>query len=113
MGVEKEDLIEKCVFLGRMAKNAIELYLGLRVEDDKDHYANKRLKLAGDLMEDLFRYAFSQLVKDIKYQLERQTLRNKTPSIQAAVRSDILTERIKHAMATERGLEEKLELANY
>jgi DNA-directed RNA polymerase subunit B" len=100
MGVEKEDLIEKCVFLGRMAKNAIELYLGLRVEDDKDHYANKRLKLAGDLMEDLFRYSFNQLTKDIKYQLERQAIRNKSPSIQAAVRSDVLTERIRHAMAT-------------
>ena len=100
MGVEKENLFEKCVYLGRMAKNAIELYLGLRVEDDKDHYANKRLKLAGDLMEDLFRYSFNQLNKDMKYQLERQAIRNKSPSIQAAVRSDVLTERIRHAMAT-------------
>ncbi|MFU8653997.1 DNA-directed RNA polymerase subunit B'' [Methanotorris formicicus] len=100
VGIEKEDLIKKCWYLGKMAKNAIELYLGLRVEGDKDHYANKRLKLAGELMEDLFRYAFSQLVKDIKYQLERQTLRKKEPSIQAAVRSDVLTERIRHAMAT-------------
>ncbi|HIP17049.1 MAG TPA: DNA-directed RNA polymerase subunit B'' [Methanothermococcus okinawensis] len=100
MGVEKEDLIKKCIFLGRMARNAVELYLGHRVEDDKDHYGNKRLKLAGDLMEDLFRYSFNQLMKDIKYQLERQFIRNKSPSIQAAVRSDVLTERIRHAMAT-------------
>ncbi|ACX73389.1 RNA polymerase beta subunit [Methanocaldococcus vulcanius M7] len=100
LGVNKEDFPKKIKFLGIMARNALELYFGYRKEDDKDHYAYKRAKLAGDLMEDLFRYAFSQLVKDIKYQLERQTLRNKTPSIQAAVRSDILTERIKHAMAT-------------
>ncbi|HIP91514.1 MAG TPA: DNA-directed RNA polymerase subunit B'' [Methanothermococcus okinawensis] len=100
MGVKKEDFIKKCAFLGRMARNAIELYLGLRVEDDKDHYGNKRLKPAGELMEDLFRYSFNQLVKDIKYQLERQVLRNKSPSIQSAVRSDVLTERIRHAMAT-------------
>ena len=83
-----------------MARNALELYLGHRVEDDKDHYGNKRLKLAGELMEDLFRYSFNQLMKDIKYQLERQFIRNKSPSIQAAVRSDVLTERIRHAMAT-------------
>ena len=100
LGVKPENLKDKCVYLGRMAKSAIELYLGLRVEDDKDHYANKRLKLAGHLMEDLFRYSFNQLTKDIKYQLERQTIRNKVPSIQAAVRSDVLTERIRHAMAT-------------
>ncbi|MDK2789831.1 MAG: DNA-directed polymerase subunit [Methanothermococcus sp.] len=100
MGVDIKDLPKKCKYLGRMAKNAIQLYLGLRVEDDKDHYGNKRLKLAGDLMEDLFRHSFNQLVKDIKYQLERQAIRNKEPSIQAAVRSDVLTERMRHAMAT-------------
>jgi DNA-directed RNA polymerase subunit B" len=100
MGVESEKLGAKCKYLGRMAKNSIELYLGLRVEDDKDHYSNKRLKLAGDLMEDLFRHSFNQLIKDIKYQLERQAIRNKEPSIQAAIRSDVLTERMRHAMAT-------------
>lgn len=100
MGVESEKLGAKCKYLVRMAKNSIELYLGLRVEDDKDHYSNKRLKLAGDLMEDLFRHSFNQLIKDIKYQLERQAIRNKEPSIQAAVRSDVLTERMRHAMAT-------------
>jgi len=100
LGVTKDDFPKKIRFLGIMARNALELYFGYRGEDDKDHYAYKRAKLSGDLMEDLFRYAFNQLVKDIKYQLERQTLRNKTPSIKAAVRSDILTERIKHAMAT-------------
>ena len=51
-------------------------------------------------MEDLFRHSFNQLIKDIKYQLERQAIRNKEPSIQAAVRSDVLTERMRHAMAT-------------
>ncbi|MBP2142988.1 DNA-directed RNA polymerase subunit B' [Methanococcus voltae] len=100
LGVEPADMRTKAKYLGRMAKNSIELYLGLRVEDDKDHYSNKRLKLAGDLMEDLFRNSFNQLVKDIKYQLERQSIRNKEPSIQAAVRSDVLTERMRHAMAT-------------
>ncbi|ENN95930.1 DNA-directed RNA polymerase subunit B'' [Methanocaldococcus villosus KIN24-T80] len=100
LGVNKEDFKKKIKFLGIMTRNCLELYFGYRGEDDKDHYAFKRAKLAGDLMEDLFRYAFQQLVKDIKYQLERQALRNKSPSIQAAVRADVLTERIKHAMAT-------------
>ena len=31
-----------------MGQAVFELFLGLREEDDKDHYANKRLKLAGD-----------------------------------------------------------------
>ena len=55
--IEPEDRITKAIFLARMGMAVFELYLGVREEDDKDHYANKRLKLAGDLMEDLFREA--------------------------------------------------------
>ena len=39
--------------------------------NDKDHYANKRVRLAGDLIEDLFRVSLQQLARDLKYQLER------------------------------------------
>ena len=41
--------------------------------NDKDHYANKRVRLAGDLIEDLFRVSLQQLARDLKYQLERHT----------------------------------------
>src|SRR5207247_1078733 len=71
LGDTREDRIKKAIFLGRVARTVLELSLGMRREDDKDHYANKRLKLAGDLMEDLFRVAFANLGKDLKYQLGR------------------------------------------
>ncbi|MCI4343958.1 MAG: DNA-directed RNA polymerase subunit B, partial [Thermoplasmata archaeon] len=64
------------------------------------HYANKRLKLAGDLMEDLFRVAFSLLLKDLKYQLERSFARKKDLRIASAIRPDLLTQRLVHALAT-------------
>src|SRR2546428_612940 len=72
----------------------------MRREDDKDHYANKRLKLAGDLMEDLFRVAFANLVKDLKYQLERSYARRRELKISSAIRPDLLTQRLLHALAT-------------
>ncbi len=75
IGVEEGDRYAKGLFLARMAEACFELALGKRGEDDKDHYANKRLKLSGDLMEDLFRVAFSRLTRDIKYQLERASMR--------------------------------------
>src|SRR3990170_800804 len=75
LGDTREDRIKKAIFLGRVARSVLELSLGKRREDDKDHYANKRLKLAGDLMEDLFRVAFANLIKDLKYQLERSYAR--------------------------------------
>jgi DNA-directed RNA polymerase subunit B len=51
IGNTPENRREKAYFLGEMVSRVFELKLRLREEDDKDHYANKRLKLAGDLME--------------------------------------------------------------
>ncbi|MCE8423557.1 MAG: DNA-directed RNA polymerase subunit B'' [Candidatus Methanoperedens sp.] len=55
LGNDEAHRLLKAQFLGRMAQACFELALNKRESDDKDHYANKRLKLAGDLMEDLFR----------------------------------------------------------
>jgi len=100
LGVEPEARRAKAFFLARMAEMVFELHLGLRKEDDKDHYANKRLKLAGDLIEEIFRVAFLRLIKDIKYQLERAKARGRPLKMSTAVRSDVLTDRIMHPMAT-------------
>jgi DNA-directed RNA polymerase subunit B" len=83
-----------------MAESCFELALGKRDEDDKDHYANKRLKLAGDLMEDLFRVSFNKLSRDIKYQLERASMRNRDLNVTTIVRADVLTDRLLHPLAT-------------
>lgn len=101
LGDTFEDRGKKAIFLGRVARSVLELSLDMRKEDDKDHYANKRLKLSGDLMEDLFRTSFSSLMKDLKYQLERTYNRKKGKlDISASIRSDILTHKLLHALAT-------------
>ena len=100
LGDTREDRLKKALYLARMARTVLELHLKERGEDDKDHYANKRLKLAGDLMEDLFRVAFSLLLKDLKYQLERSFARKKDLRIASAIRPDLLTQRLVHALAT-------------
>jgi len=100
LGDTADARLKKSIFLGRMARTILELELGHRKEDDKDHYANKRLKLAGDLMEDLFRVAFTNLIKDLKYQLERGYTRKKGLKISSAIRPDLLTHRLLHAFAT-------------
>ncbi len=100
LGDAREERIKKAIFLGRVARTILELSLGNRREDDKDHYANKRLKLAGDLMEDLFRVAFANVIKDLKYQLERSYARRRELKISSAIRPDLLTQRLLHALAT-------------
>ena len=100
-GVEDEEVrMNKAVYLCRMAEACFELALERRESDDKDHYANKRLKVSGDLMKDLFRTALNKLARDVKYQLERANLRNRQLSVSTVVRSDVLTERLEHPIAT-------------
>lgn len=100
LGDKPKDRISKANFLARMAESCFELSLKKRVEDDKDHYSNKRLKLAGDLMEDLFRVSFNRLSRDIKYQLERANMRNRELNVATIVRADVLTDRLQHPLAT-------------
>ena len=100
-GVEDEDVrINKAYYLCRMAEACFELALSRRDPNDKDHYANKRLKVSGDLMRDLFRTALNKLARDVKYQLERANMRNRQLSVNTVVRSDVLTERLEHPIAT-------------
>jgi DNA-directed RNA polymerase subunit B len=92
---------EKGLFLSEIAARIIEVKLGKRSPDDKDHYANKRLKLGGSLLAELFRISFRNLTRDLKYQLERITIRRHIEfSIANAIRPGIITERVQHAIAT-------------
>ncbi|MEM0014420.1 MAG: DNA-directed RNA polymerase subunit B [Zestosphaera sp.] len=93
--------ILKALYLGQMACKLIELMLGRRKPDDKDHYANRRLRLAGDLLAQLFRVAFKAYVKDLRYQIERYRLtKGRRLSLKALARPDIITERLNYALAT-------------
>lgn len=45
--------------------------LGRRPQDDRDHYGNKRLDLAGPLLRGLFRQLLRKLTKDAKQYLQK------------------------------------------
>ncbi|MHA1595309.1 MAG: DNA-directed RNA polymerase subunit B [Candidatus Baldrarchaeia archaeon] len=119
VGTSKEDRIKKAHFLALMTRRLLELVLGRREPDDKDHYANKRLRLVGDLLETLFRYAFNNLCKDIKYQIEKGVDKSKKISLHTVVRADVITERFRHALATgnwpgqKAGISQLLDRTNY
>jgi DNA-directed RNA polymerase subunit B len=100
IGRTNQNRKDKGLFLGEMTYRAIELKLGRRKTDDKDHFKNKRLRLAGPLLADLFRVAFRNLIRDIKYQLERIGVKGPIITVSVAVRPGIITERLQHALAT-------------
>jgi DNA-directed RNA polymerase beta subunit len=119
IGNSEADRRKKAIYLGVMAKKVLELDLGLREEDDKDHYSNKRLRLSGDLMQELFRVSFNKIARDIKYQLEKQNARHRMINVKTAVRSNNLTESICYALATgnwtggRSGVSQVLDRTNY
>jgi len=119
IGTEDDSRLQKAYYLGQMVERLLELVLSKRDPDDKDHYANKRLKLSGDLLMSLFRVALYSLTRDIKYQLERTAVRGRKPNIRTAVRADVITQRLKHALATgnwvggKAGVSQLLDRTNY
>ncbi len=100
IGHDKEQRILKAQFIAKMVKKLLRLSYGLIKEDDKDHYANKRLRLCGDMLEGLFRYSFRILASDMKYNFERLIKRGKLPGLQAITRKQLLTSRIMSSLAT-------------
>ncbi|MCX6798867.1 MAG: DNA-directed RNA polymerase subunit B'' [Candidatus Diapherotrites archaeon] len=100
IGQKKDDRLTKAYYLTMMATKAIERSYGLRGEDDKDHYANKRLELSGKLMEHLFRYSFKYFIKDLRFQIDRTVTRRRKLNISTIVRPGAVSERIRFAMST-------------
>ena len=100
LGSAPEHREKKAIFLGRIVRQVLEMAITDQDPNDKDHYANKRVRLAGDLVEDLFRVSMQQLARDLKYQLERHHNRKRELRINACLRPDVLTQKIMHALAT-------------
>ncbi|MEM2759536.1 MAG: DNA-directed RNA polymerase subunit B [Nitrososphaerales archaeon] len=100
LGKNQENREEKARFLGEAACRLIELKLGWVDPDDKDHYGNKVIKFAGQMLADLFRTAFRNLVRDMKYQLERSGQKRGINAVAAAIRPGIITDKLNNAIAT-------------
>jgi DNA-directed RNA polymerase subunit B len=100
LGSVEDNRKKKAIFLGRIVRQVLEMAINNKEPNDKDHYANKRVRLAGDLIEDLFRVSLQQLARDLKYQLERHHNRKRDLKITSCLRPDVLTSKVMHALAT-------------
>lgn len=100
LGKDKKDRLAKAQLLGRIAKKLFMLQNGEVKPDDKDHYSNKRVRMAGDLLEDLWRANFKALINDILYIFQRGVRRGKIIPITSLVRTNFISSRFNSAMAT-------------
>ncbi|MBI2126409.1 MAG: DNA-directed RNA polymerase subunit B [Thaumarchaeota archaeon] len=100
LGRTPNERYDKSMFLGEAVSKLLELKLGWIDPDDKDHYGNKVIKFAGQMIADLFRTAFRNLIRDMKYQLERTGQRRGMNVVGAAIRPGIITDKLRNAIAT-------------
>jgi DNA-directed RNA polymerase subunit B len=119
LGIEEGDLLFKAHNLAKMWQKLIDTAEGKRELPDKDHYMNKKLKLSGDLLIDLFRVNFKVLVGDLLYNFQRIIKRGKFPSIRVIIREKLLTSRLYSSMATgswvggRKGISQRMQRLNY
>ncbi|RMF56094.1 DNA-directed RNA polymerase subunit B'' [Candidatus Woesearchaeota archaeon] len=119
LGTSPEDRIFKAYNICKMIKKYIEVANGEVSTDDKDHYMNKRLKLSGDLLADLFRVNLKVLIGDLLYNFQRIVKRGKFPSIKVIIREKLLTSRIYSSMATgtwvggRKGISQRIQRLNF
>src|SRR2546428_8166695 len=119
IGKNPDNRHEKALFLGEAASKLIELKMGWIDSDDKDHYGNKVIKFAGQMLADLFRTAFRNLIRDMKYQLGASGQKRGINAVAAAVRPGIVSDKLNNAIATGNwgrgrlGLTQLLDRTNY
>ncbi|KAA8498746.1 DNA-directed RNA polymerase II subunit 2 [Porphyridium purpureum] len=101
MGVGEQCELPKVYFLGYMVQRVLEVILDRRAPDDRDHYGNKRVDLAGPLLGGLFRQLFRKVVKDAKRHFEYQVNNGRELNVQGgAIKSSTITNGLKYALAT-------------
>lgn len=122
LGQETKNREDKAVYLMNAIRKIILLALEKLPEDDLDYYGNKRIKLAGDLLELLFRSILVGrwgLIARIKYNYQKMAKRGKLPPVQTIVEANVVTNQLASAMATgawiggRTGVSQRLERKNY
>jgi DNA-directed RNA polymerase II subunit RPB2 len=91
---------KKAFFLGYIVHRTLLCALGRRAEDDRDHYGNKRLDLAGPLLATLFRQLFRRLVKDVRTYAQKCVDGGKDVNLTYAVKAKTITQGLKYSLAT-------------
>jgi len=100
VGISEYCETKKAYFLGYMVNRILQAGLGRRGEDDRDHYGNKRMDLAGPLLAFLFRSLFKKLTKDARIAAQKEIEKGKPMNVLTAIKTKIITDGLKYSLAT-------------
>mmetsp|Transcript_20952 Transcript_20952/g.45838 ORF Transcript_20952/g.45838 Transcript_20952/m.45838 type:complete len:1183 (-) Transcript_20952:1037-4585(-) len=91
---------KKAFFIGYMVHRLMLVVLKRRNEDDRDHYANKRMDLGGPLLASLFRLLFRKLTKDLRMYVQKCVDAGKEVNVPYAVKTQTISRGLKYSLAT-------------
>lgn len=122
LGQDPSNRLAKGMFLAKAIEKIIKLHLEKIDEDDLDHYANKRLRLSGDLLELLLRSILLGkwgLITRVTYNYQKLTKRGRLPALQSIIESNVLSNQLVSALAIgswvggRTGVSQRLERGSY
>lgn len=119
VGSVPETRTTKAKLICKLFKKYYNALQGRGTVDDKDHFANKRVKLCGQLFEHLFINNFNELIVDILTNFQRMIKRGRFSSMKIIIREQLLTQKINSALAIgtwsdgRRGVAQYLKRENY
>lgn len=122
LGQETANRKEKAKVIARMIEKVTSLSLGMIPEDDIDHYSNKRLLTAGELLGQLFRSILLGrwgLLAKMSYNYQKLVKRGKFPTIQGIIEANAVTKQILSSLATgnwiggRTGVSQRLDRSSY
>jgi DNA-directed RNA polymerase II subunit RPB2 len=90
----------KAYYLGYVVNRLMLCALGRAGESDRDHFANKRLDMAGHLIGGLFRQLFYRLTTDMRSYLQKCMDRGKDLNIPASIKHQMITRGLGYSLAT-------------
>ncbi|EFC36869.1 DNA-directed RNA polymerase II [Naegleria gruberi] len=100
VGIGDTSYDRKAYFIGYMVHRLLLGALGRRPLDDRDHYGNKRLELAGGLLQGLFLQLFKKVVKEMESTLKKSILKSSEIDVAPAVNKRTITKGLQYSLAT-------------
>jgi len=100
VGVDEDCETKKAYYLGYIVHRLLLCTMGRRSEDDRDHFGNKRMDMAGSLIGMLFRQLFRKLTKDVRLYAQRCIDSGKDIQLTLAVKAKTITSGLKYSLAT-------------
>ncbi|MBS3085032.1 DNA-directed RNA polymerase subunit B'' [Candidatus Pacearchaeota archaeon] len=100
IGQTKSSRIKKAITICKLIKQFLIVKENPELRTDKDHYANKRVRLSGDLLTTLFKVNLGILIRDLQYSLQKSSKRKKFFSIKVLAKSTLFSHRVESSIAT-------------